>query len=90
MPLRDLNGVSAAQEIWRIAPATKIVFLTVHDTPAAKIGTKLWAHGFVTKSDAGTELIPTLKRVAGIPNDSPKSQAATDCRFKRKEKLQDS
>src|SRR5882724_4428551 len=41
-----MNGVKAAQEIRRIAPATKIVFLTVHDTPAAKIGTRLWAHGF--------------------------------------------
>jgi DNA-binding NarL/FixJ family response regulator len=61
-----LNGIAAAQEIRRIAPSTKIVFLTVHDTPAAKIGTRLWAHGFVSKSEAGKELIPTLERVAGI------------------------
>jgi DNA-binding NarL/FixJ family response regulator len=60
-----LNGIKAAHEIRRIAPATKIVFLTVHDTPAAKTGTRLWAHGFVSKSEAGTELIPTLVRLTG-------------------------
>jgi DNA-binding NarL/FixJ family response regulator len=62
-----LNGVKAAQEIRRISPATKIVFLTVHDTPAAMTGTRLWAHGFVPKSAAGTQLIPTLNRLVGRP-----------------------
>lgn len=61
-----LNGIAAAQEIRRIAPSTKIVFLTVHDSPQFKAGTKPWAHGFVCKSEAGKELIPTLERVAGI------------------------
>jgi CheY-like chemotaxis protein len=31
-----MNGINAAQEIRRIAPGTKIVFLTVHDTPVFK------------------------------------------------------
>jgi len=61
-----LNGIAAAQEIRRIAPSTKIVFLTVHNGPGFKAGTKPWAHGFVSKSEAGKELIPTLERVAGI------------------------
>ena len=61
-----MNGIAAAQEIRRIAPSTKIVFLTVHDSPQFKAGTKPWAHGFVCKSEAGKELIPTLERVAGI------------------------
>jgi DNA-binding NarL/FixJ family response regulator len=61
-----LNGIAAAQEIRRIAPSTKIVFLTVHDGPGFQAGTKPWAHGFVCKSEAGKELIPTLERVAGI------------------------
>ena len=60
------NGVQAAFEIRRIPPSTKIVFLTVHDGPGFKVGTKPWAHGFVPKSAAGTDLIPTLQRVAGI------------------------
>jgi YesN/AraC family two-component response regulator len=61
-----MNGIAAAQEIRRIAPGTKIVFLTVHDTPVFKAGMKLWGHGFIPKSAAGRDLIPTLERVAGI------------------------
>ena len=71
----EMNGVKAAQEIRRISPATKIVFLTVHDTPAAMTGTRLWAHGFVPKSAAGVELIPTLHRLTGT---SPKARPVAD------------
>ena len=67
----DMNGIKAAQEIRRISPATKIVFLTVHDEPSTVLATRLWAHGFVPKSAAGTELIPTLNRLAGILPDGP-------------------
>jgi DNA-binding NarL/FixJ family response regulator len=66
-----LNGVKAAQEIRRISPATKIVFLTVHDEPSTVLATRLWAHGFVPKSAAGVELIPTLNRLTGNPPDGP-------------------
>lgn len=61
-----MNGIAAATEIRRMAPSTKIVFLTVHEGAGFKAGTKLWAHGFVSKSAAGKELIPTLERIAGI------------------------
>ena len=61
-----MSGIAASTEIRRVAPATKIVFLTIHDGPGFKAGTRLWAHGFVAKSAAGTDLIPTLERVAGI------------------------
>ena len=64
-----MNGMNAAAEIRRIAPSTKIVFLTVHDNPEFRAGMRPWAHGFVAKSDAGTELIPTLERVVGITAD---------------------
>jgi DNA-binding NarL/FixJ family response regulator len=66
----EMNGVKAAQEIRRISPATKIVFLTVHDTPAVMVSTRLWAHGFVPKSAAGVELIPTLNRLIRNPPGS--------------------
>jgi DNA-binding NarL/FixJ family response regulator len=60
-----MNGIQAAFEIRRIAPATKILFFTVHEcTPEAQAAVRLLgAHGFVSKSSAGTELIPTLKRL---------------------------
>ena len=61
-----MNGIAAATEIRRIAPSTKIVFLTIHEGPGFRAGTKPWAHGFVSKSAVGKELIPTLERVAGI------------------------
>ena len=60
-----MNGIAAAFEIRRIAPATKILFLTVQDcTPEAEAAVRLLgAHGFICKSCAGTELIPALKRL---------------------------
>lgn len=60
-----MNGVVAATEIRRLSPKTKIVFLTIHDGAGFRAGTKPWAHGFVAKGEAGTELIPTLRRVCG-------------------------
>jgi DNA-binding NarL/FixJ family response regulator len=60
-----MNGIAAAFEIRRIAPATKILFLTVQEcSPEAEAAVRLLgAQGFVSKSCAGTELIPALKRV---------------------------
>ena len=60
-----MNGIQAAFEIRRIAPATKILFFTVQEsTPEAEAAVRLLgADGFVNKSTAGTELIPTLKRL---------------------------
>jgi DNA-binding NarL/FixJ family response regulator len=61
-----MNGIIASAEIRRVAPSTKIVFLTILDTPSFKVAARPWAHGFVPKSSAGKDLIPTLERVAGI------------------------
>ncbi len=64
-----MDGVKAAYEILRIAPATMIVFLTVHDAPSVMQITERWSHGYISKSAAGTELIPMLKRL--IPSEAP-------------------
>ena len=60
-----MNGIEAAVEIRQIAPATKILFLTVQDcTPETEAAVRLLgAQGFINKSCAGTELIPALKRL---------------------------
>jgi DNA-binding NarL/FixJ family response regulator len=71
MPVMD--GIKAAYEIRRLAPATKIVFLTIHDKPELIQSSQMWSHGFVTKSAAGTELIPTLHRLSDIPETTPKA-----------------
>jgi len=58
-----MNGIQAAHEIRRISPSTKILFFTIHKDEALS-GVRLrGADGFVTKSAAGTELIPALKRL---------------------------
>ena len=63
-----MNGIQAAQEIRRISPSTKILFFTIHKDEALS-GIRLrGADGFVTKSAAGTELIPALKRLVQAEN----------------------
>jgi YesN/AraC family two-component response regulator len=56
-----MNGIEAAHEIRRIAPATRIVFVTA----AAELMNDLQAisHGFVLKATAHSQLIPTLNRL---------------------------
>jgi DNA-binding NarL/FixJ family response regulator len=61
----EKNGIQTAYEIRQIAPSTKIVFLTVHKSPDVANATRAISHGFVSKSAAGTELIPTLNRLTG-------------------------
>jgi two-component system secretion response regulator SsrB len=60
-----MNGIQAAFEIRRIAPAIKILFFTVQEfTPEAEAAVRLLGvQGFVNKSSAGTDLVPTLKRL---------------------------
>lgn len=64
-----MNGLVAAEEIKRIAPATKIVFLTLNDGPGFVKVARAWAHGFVSKCDAGTKLIPALNQIAELNSD---------------------
>ncbi|PYU19223.1 MAG: hypothetical protein DMG30_24950 [Acidobacteria bacterium] len=77
-----MNGMSAALEIRHIFPQAKILFFTIHEEPALIASLRPYAHGFVSKSAAGTELIPTLSRLAGIPRDGPiKARRATTDRL---------
>jgi len=67
-----MDGLQAAHEIQRIAPSTKIVFLTVYDSPQLVSAMRVFfSSDFVPKSAAGTELIPTLNRLTGISGDHP-------------------
>ena len=58
-----MNGVTAAARIRKIYQ-TKIVFLTIHKLSGTVLATRQWSDGFVSKSAAATELIPTLIQVA--------------------------
>lgn len=61
----EKSGIQTAYEIRQIAPSTKIVFLTVHNSPEFAKATNALGDGFVSKSSAGIELIPTLNRLTG-------------------------
>jgi DNA-binding NarL/FixJ family response regulator len=65
-----MSGTQAAVEIRRLAPATKILVFTVHDAPELVTRLRPFAHGFVSKSAAGTELIPMISRLAGTATDN--------------------
>lgn len=72
----EMNGIQAAYEIRNIAPSTKIVFFTVHDSTEVVSAMRVFADAFVSKSAAETELIPALNRLIGIiagdkPPDKP-------------------
>src|SRR5579863_9467024 len=58
-----MNGIQAAYEIRRIAPSTKVIFLTIHDAPETAAVMGLLADEFVPKSAVGTTLIPMVKRL---------------------------
>jgi len=58
MPI--MNGFEAAQEIRRILPLVKIVFLTLHDSAAFKEKCMAWSDAYVHKFSASTELVPAL------------------------------
>jgi two-component system, NarL family, nitrate/nitrite response regulator NarL len=63
MPVMD--GIEAAYQIRRIAPSTKILFFTIHDSAQSRAATRMLSDGFISKSTSATELIPTVKRVLG-------------------------
>jgi DNA-binding NarL/FixJ family response regulator len=62
--LPKLNGIEAARQIRQVAPATKILFLTlVNDAEVARTALSSGGHGYVLKSDAGRELWPAIEAV---------------------------
>jgi len=62
--LPKLNGIEAAKQIRQTAPATKILFLTlINDTDVPLTALNGGGHGYVLKSDAGSELLPAIEAV---------------------------
>ncbi len=59
-----MGGLEAASEIRRVAPKTKIVILTMHNSDQVRRQAQnAGAQGFVTKSDISRTLLETMKGV---------------------------
>ena len=67
-----MGGFDTAKQIRRLAPATRIVFFSIHETPttARLVG----ADAFVSKASAADELPRTIIRVLG--RDEPPQSLA--------------
>jgi DNA-binding NarL/FixJ family response regulator len=61
--LPKLNGIEAAQRICKVAPKSKILFLSQEiDAEVARVALT-YGHGYVLKSDAGNELFVAIEVV---------------------------
>ena len=65
-----MSGIEAAYEIRHLAPATRIVLLSSHYTPEeAAMLARLFGDGnFIPKSEAASQLIPSISRL--LPDES--------------------
>ena len=62
--LPTVNGIEAARKIARVAPNSKILFVSENRSPdIAEKALSTGAAGFVIKSDAGCELLLAIKAV---------------------------
>lgn len=60
----DLNGLQAAPLIKKVAPDSEILFVTQFDNPFfVREAIAAGARGFLTKSDAGAELLTGVRKV---------------------------
>lgn len=78
--LPNLNGLEAANRIHRVAPISKIIFVTSENSSdVVHAALSNGAKGYVLKSDAGSELLPGLEIVLGGGHFV--SRGVEDCDF---------
>ena len=75
--LPGLSGIEAANQILRSRPVSKIVFFTVHDSEeVVRELMDCGAHGYVSKSRAGHDLVEAVRTVFDGRTFFPQSIAA--------------
>ena len=63
--LPGINGIEAARQIGEIANKARIIFLTQESAPeVVQEAFNLGAWGYITKAQAGTELLPAVEAVS--------------------------
>lgn len=70
--LPRLNGINAAEQIFEVSPASKILFLSgINDPDVMQVALRSGASGYVCKHNAGAELLPAvLAALDGSPTMS--------------------
>jgi DNA-binding NarL/FixJ family response regulator len=64
MSMPVMTGLQAAKAIRRLSPGTKIIMVSMHDSPLmAKEARAAGADAYITKTSAGKELLPTMHRL---------------------------
>src|SRR4029077_5646133 len=62
--LPGISGIEAARQIRKVSAKSRIIFLSQHDSLHMVMeGFKAGGHGYVTKGDAGYELIKAIQNV---------------------------
>ncbi len=62
--LPKLNGIEAARRIRQLSPSSKIVFLSLHNSPDVVQGAlSTGAQGYVYKADVRSDLLPAIEAV---------------------------
>ena len=62
--LPKLDGIEAARQIRKVAPDSKVIFLTQENDPdLARVALTVGARGYVVKSDASSDLLPAVETV---------------------------
>jgi DNA-binding NarL/FixJ family response regulator len=64
MSMPVMTGLQAAAAIRRLSPGTKIIMVSMHDSPLmVKEAHAAGADAYITKTSAGKELLPTINRL---------------------------
>ena len=67
-----MNGLEAAEIIKREFPGVQVLVVSQHDSRGFQWGAlAAGVSGYVIKSNAGTDLIPELRRIQGLLRDAP-------------------
>jgi len=70
-----MNGLEAAKEIRRVAPATKILIFSMHESPQiTREAREAGADAFLSKSAMAEELPLLVKRLLGVDGQLPSSR----------------